>query len=225
MPFTVEQFFEVFRAYNLAVWPAQWLLTLAGAVCVVAAASRRPAGGRIALLVLAGLWLWMAVAYHLAHFASVNPAAPIFAALFALGAALFARRALRSPAPRCELRRDARGVGGAALALFGLAVYPLLNRLFGDSFPAAPGFGLPCPTTIFTLGVLGWIRPHPERALLAVPMLWSFVGATAAVALDVPQDYVLALAGLWGIALAARWLRGDAEGPETAPGWGRRDRT
>jgi hypothetical protein len=29
LPFSAEEFFEVFRAYNLAVWPAQWVLTLA----------------------------------------------------------------------------------------------------------------------------------------------------------------------------------------------------
>jgi hypothetical protein len=28
IPFTIEQFYGVFRAYNIGVWPAQWFLVL-----------------------------------------------------------------------------------------------------------------------------------------------------------------------------------------------------
>ncbi|MGH7289138.1 MAG: DUF6064 family protein [Myxococcota bacterium] len=41
MPFTAEQFFAVFRAYNETVWPAQWFLAAAGALALVGALSRR----------------------------------------------------------------------------------------------------------------------------------------------------------------------------------------
>ena len=202
MPFTPDQFFAVFRAYNEAVWPAQWLLTAAGALALGAALSRRPAGGRAAYLLLGGLWLWMAVAYHLAFFAAINPAAPLFAALFAAGAGLFLWHGLRPAPPRLAIGAGWRGRIGLALALYGLAVYPLLNPLFGHRFPAAPGFGLPCPTTLFTLGVLSLAPPRSAPALLAVPVLWSLVGATGAFTLGVPQDFVLIPAGAWGLYLA-----------------------
>jgi hypothetical protein len=202
VPFTTDEFFGVFRDYNLAVWPAQWVLTAVGVAALACALSRRPLGPRVALALLAGLWLWMAVAYHLAHFWRVNPAAPLFALAFAAGAALLLGAALRSTTPRFELRRSPRSTVGIALAVYGLAVYPLLNPLFGHAYPAAPGFGLPCPTTIFTIGVLGLAWPRPPRALLVVPVAWSVVGTAAAVALGVYQDYVLGLAGLWGLYLA-----------------------
>ena len=161
MPFTSDQFFAVFRAYNEAVWPAQWLLAAAGALALGAALSRRPAGGRAAYLLLGALWLWMAVAYHLAFFAAINPAASLFAALFAVAAGLFFRQGLRTAPPRLAVRGGWRRNVGLTLALYGLAVYPLLNPLFGHRFPAAPGFGLPCPTTLFTLGVLSLAPPGP----------------------------------------------------------------
>ncbi|HEX9671109.1 MAG TPA: DUF6064 family protein [Thermoanaerobaculia bacterium] len=202
MPFTAEQFFAVFRAYNEAVWPAQWFLTAAGVLALAGALSRRAAGARAAYVLLAALWLWMALAYHFAHFAAINPAAPLFGALFAVAAGLFLWQGLRSPAPRLELHASGRGLAGLAFALFGLAVYPLLNPLLGHHFPAALGFGLPCPTTLFTLGILSLARPRAERALLAVPVVWALVGSLAAFTLGVAQDFILIPAAAWGLFLA-----------------------
>jgi hypothetical protein len=202
VPFTSDQFFDVFRAYNEAVWPAQWVLTAAGVAALGCALSRRSLGARVALAILAALWLWMALAYHLAHFWRVNPAAPLFALLFGASAGLLLWAGLRSTAPRFELRLSPRGVVGMVFAVYGLAVYPLLNPLFGHAYPAAPGFGLPCPTTLFTIGVLSLAQPRPARALLIVPVAWSVVGTVAAIALGVYQDYALGLAGLWGLYLA-----------------------
>jgi len=203
LPFSPEQFFDVFRAYNLAVWPWQWVLTAAGLFALAGAAVRTPAGARLALGALSALWLWMAVAYHLLQFARINPAARAFAGLFALQAGLLLWEALRPSPPAMGLVASPRGFAGLLLAVFGLAVYPLLNPAFGHAYPAAPGFGLPCPTTIFTLGILSWLRPAPDRRLLAIPVLWSAIGATAAVLLGVPQDFVLAGAGAWGVYLLA----------------------
>jgi hypothetical protein len=216
VPFTRDQFFDVFRAYNEAVWPAQPALWAAGLVVLAAALSRRAIGARAALALLAGLWLWMAVAYHLGHFWRVNPAAPVFAALFACGAALFlVAAARRSDPPRFELHRSWRTAIALAFAAYGLVVYPLLEPAFGHRFPAAPGFGLPCPTTIFTIGVLALVAPRAPRALLAVPLVWAAIGTTAAVALGVYQDYVMGLAGLWGVRLFFERGRTGGDGPRS----------
>lgn len=204
LPFTRAEFFEVFRAYNVAVWPAQWLLAAAGVLVLVCVGSRRDVAARVAMVLLAALWLWMAVAYHLLHFWRVNPAAPAFALLSAGGAALLLWGGLRSRPPRFAWQPSPRSIVGLSLACYGLIAYPLLNPLFGHSYPAAPGFGLPCPTTVFTIGVLSLAEPSLPRVLLMAPALWSVVGATAAVVLDVPQDYVLGLAGLWAFFLVLR---------------------
>ncbi len=199
LPFSSEQFFHVFEAYNRGVWPAQWLLMPAGFLCLASAVLERPRSARIPLLLLAALWLWMAFVYQLGYFSAINPAARAFAAVYILGAVLFVWRAFRSPAPRLELRASVRSIVGISLAAFGLVGYQLVNPVFGHRFPAAPGFGLPCPTTIFTLGILSLLQPWPTRSLLVVPILWSLIGVTAAFVLGVPQDYILGLAGLWGL--------------------------
>jgi hypothetical protein len=61
IPFTAEQFLGVFREYNESVWPAQWLLLLAGITAVLLAVRGGPRAGRVISLILAALWLWMGV--------------------------------------------------------------------------------------------------------------------------------------------------------------------
>jgi hypothetical protein len=99
LPFTIDQFFDVFRRYNLTVWPAQWVLVTLGVVAAALAVGGWRNAGRWVSAILALLWLWMAAAYHLAFFASVNRAAIAFAAAFALQGVLFAWVA-RSERPR-----------------------------------------------------------------------------------------------------------------------------
>src|SRR4051794_40253200 len=89
LPFTHDQFFDLLAAYNAALWPAVVALWLASALtCGALAMSRRPHNRLIAAL-LAVHWTWSAVAYHIAFFTRINPAAWVFAALFLVQAALF----------------------------------------------------------------------------------------------------------------------------------------
>jgi hypothetical protein len=74
--------------------------------------------------------------------------------------------------------------------------YPLVARSFGHIYPAAPTFGLPCPTTIATLGLLLWLVPPVPLPLVVVPLIWSAVGTSAAVRLGVREDFGLGLAGV-----------------------------
>jgi hypothetical protein len=73
---------------------------------------------------------------------------------------------------------------------------------FGHRYPAAPTFGVPCPTVILTIGLFLTARGKIPTLLAIVPVLWGFIGGSAAVLLAVPTDYVLLAAGLV-LALAA----------------------
>jgi hypothetical protein len=65
LPFTADEFFGVFREYNETLWPAQlFLLTLALVAIVLLLVPRRWSGAGVSAI-LAFLWLWLAVAYHL----------------------------------------------------------------------------------------------------------------------------------------------------------------
>lgn len=88
--------------------------------------------------------------------------------------------------------------------VFALVGYPVWSWYAGHSYPYMPTFGLPCPTTIFTVGMLAFLVPGYPRSPFVVPALWCFVGAQAAFLLGVPQDFALLVAGAFGVVLLVR---------------------
>lgn len=202
--FTTEQFYAVFLDYNTTLWPAQFVLLGLAAAAVALVVFPRPWSGAGVSLILAFLWTWMALAYHLAFFTAISPPACGFAIVFLLGAGLFLRHGVVRRRLEFRLTAGARSGIGLLLIVFALVVYPTWSWLSGLRYLEKPTFGLPCPTTIFTVGLLALlVRPYP-RSPLVVPVLWSLVGVQAASLLGVPQDLALAVVAVVGIALIAR---------------------
>jgi hypothetical protein len=79
---------------------------------------------------------------------------------------------------------------------YALIGYPALGWAFGHRYPAAPTFGVPCPTTIFTLGLLLWGLERLPWRVVVVPLLWAGVGTSAAATLGITEDFGLPLAGI-----------------------------
>lgn len=214
MPFTVGQFFEIFARYNQRVWPMQIILTMMAIAIVVLLFRPRYYGSRLIAAGLSFFWAWMAVAYHFAFFAAINPAAWFFGAFFLVGALWFAWIGVIRNRLRFSLRGGMRGLLGGLLVIFSLIIYPLIGFFSGHHYPAMPTFGLPCPTAIFTLGILLFaVAPFPRSAFI-VPVLWSGIGSFAAFQLGVPQDYGLLIAGLIGLTVAILPERTAHHGPQ-----------
>ena len=199
LPFTRAAFFEVFVRYNEAVWPAQVFLYSIGIAAVALAVAPRRHAGRAIAGILALLWVWTGAVYHLAYFRPINPAAVAFGAVFLLGGAAFAWEGLVRNRLRFAAASGPRAYAGYALLGYALVVYPLLAIGLGHAYPAMPTFGLPCPTTIFTLGMLALLRPPYPRHVFIAPILWTLVGSQAALLLGVLEDLGLAAAGLAGL--------------------------
>lgn len=215
IPFTIEQFFGVFAEYNSAIWPAQvFLIALAlGAIALVLVPRRWSGVGVSAIL--AALWAWLALAYHLAFFTAINPLAYVFSGLSIVGALIFIWHGVIHRRLQFKWTSGTRSVIGAVLIVFALIAYPAWSFYVGHRYPAFPTFGLPCPTTIFTIGMLAFlVAPYP-RSPFVVPVLWCLVGAQAAVLFGVPQDLGLVVAGLVGITLLVR--SGAASGRAGTP--------
>ncbi|WP_374674151.1 DUF6064 family protein [Ideonella sp.] len=203
LPFTVDQFYGVFRAYNEAVWPAQWFLLALACVASLLVARPRRWTGIATSAILGILWLWLGLAYHLAFFAAINPLAHAFAAVSVIGGLVFLWQGVVRRRLDFRLSRSVRSTAGVALVVFALAVYPAWSIYAGHRYPDLPTFGLPCPTTIFTVGVLSFlVAPYP-RSAVAVPVLWCLIGAQAAFLLGVRQDLGLLAAAAVGVTLLA----------------------
>ena len=199
LPFTAAQFLDVFGAYNTALWPVVLVLWVA---TVVVAVRWMTTGlpSRAIWTLLAVHWAIAGIAYHWIFFRRINPVAAIFAGFFVVQAAIFAWLAATSRG-RVILDRSLRSIAGAAFVAYGL-VYPFIGLAAGLSYPRAPMFAVPCPTTLVTAGVLLASTSTPRWANI-IPVLWAFVGASAAFALGIRADLMLVVAGL-GLAIATQ---------------------
>jgi hypothetical protein len=194
LPFTREQFFDLFAAHNAALWPASAALWIASVVVSGLLLSSRHPSDRWISALLAAHWAWSALAYHIAFFTRINPAAWVFAVLFLLQAALFLWWGVVRERLSFAPSRNAWALMAALLVAYSL-LYPAINAVQHLTWSRIPTFGVPCPTTLFTAGLLMLAKPRSRR-LSIVPVIWSLIGGSAAFLLEVRADYALPIAGI-----------------------------
>ncbi len=194
IPFTVEQFLDVFEKYNLSVWPMQIVLNLFGIAAIVLAIKKASYSARIITMILAFLWMWSGIVYHLVYFTAINKAAYGFAVVFILQSLLFLIFGVVKPKLAFQYRPNSYGIIGSLLILYAMLIYPVLGYFFRHVYP--PTFGVPCPTTIFTFGLLLWTAKKVPKSILVMPLLWSVIGFSAALLLGIREDLGLLIAGL-----------------------------
>jgi hypothetical protein len=214
----IQQFFSMFGRANTALWPMLivWYLAAIGAVAL-ALWGRGPAS-RLITGFLTAYYVWVGIVFHAIYYRTLNPHALAYAALFVLGGLLFLRAGVLHTDLAFQPRWEPLPVLGGLFMLYALAIYPLLGMLAGHVFPAAPLFGLaPCPTTIFTFGLLLWSRPRVPVYVLVVPLVWAMIATRGALASGVLEDVVMPIAALGGTALLV-WRDWPATRPRVLAG-------
>ncbi|TCM78082.1 DUF6064 family protein [Rhodovulum steppense] len=212
MPFAIDEFLAVFAAYNAAIWPFQIVAYGLGLVVAFALVAQSHALMRLGFAGLAVLWAVNGIGYHMIFFAPINPVAPVFAASFVLQAVLLLASAIQPGDLRLRRRWGFRFVAGLMTIVYALAIYPVLGLWAGHGLMAGPMFGVaPCPTTIFTIGILMIAHGRWVVWLSTIPILWSLIGLSAAVQLGIPEDLGMPIAGaLLAALLAAAFWQGRA---------------
>ena len=121
------------------------------------------------MAVLALVWLWVAWAYFLERYETINWAASYFAAGFAVEAALLVWvGGFRQVSFR--LSQDASRAG-LAISAFAMFLYPLIAPALGRPWMQSETFGItPDPTAIATLGILLLERGRFRWELSVVPL-------------------------------------------------------
>ena len=202
LPFTTEQFLEVFKTYNTAIWPVQIVAYLLGGLVVYLAYRPTARNDRIISLILANFWIWMGVVYHLIFFTSINIAAYGFGLIFIIQGLLFLGVGVWRDWLKFRFKWDGYGITGAILIIYAMLIYPIIGAQLGHGYPYAPMFGVaPCPATIFTFGMLLWTTQKIPWWVLVIPGLWSVIGFTAAINLGILEDMGLLVAGILGVGM------------------------
>lgn len=191
LPFSREAFFDVLAAYNGALWPAVIVLWGLSVLAAVLLWRGRTLDRWISGL-LAVHWAWSAIAYHLVFFTRINPAAWLFAAMFLLEAVLFFWWGVVRGGLSYRMSGTTWASVGWLLVVYALC-YPAINVAEHGNVLSIPTFGLPCPTTIFTAGLL--LGAPRSKRLAVVPVIWSVIGGSASFLFGVSADYALPVAG------------------------------
>lgn len=205
LPFTTEQFYGVFAEYNESVWPMQIVLYVVAVAMLLLILRAAPADSRIISGLLALLLVWTAVAYFFVFFTRISVSGWIIGAVLLAGGLAIGWTGSIEGRIQFGLRRGFWGALGGALIFYAFVAYPLIGLAVGHRYPAMPTFGLPCPVTIFAVGMLLLTTSPVPRSVLIAPALWGlFGGAGATFLLGVYQDAGLLLAGI--ISLAALFM-------------------
>jgi len=202
LPFTIDQFLGVFERYNQAIWPMHIVAYILAIGVIFLAAKKTRYSDQIISVVLACFWAWMGIVYHLMYFSAINGAAIGFGILFIVQAILWLVFGVIRPKLSFQLDTNPYALTGVVLIVYAVLVYPLIGTLLGHGYPRSPSFGVaPCPTTIFTFGLLLWTTTRFPKTVLIIPLIWSLLGFSAALSLGVREDIGLLLAGVLSVAL------------------------
>jgi len=201
--FSAHTYYRLFELYNADVWPLQ-IVGLALGLALLVLIWRAPAwSGRAVATILVACWLFVAWAYLLERYDSINFAARYFAIGFVLQAALLAWTGVIRDRLRFDMR-DVAAKTGLALIVYALAVHPLIALFTGRPWTQAEIFGLaPDPTAIATLGVL-LAADRPRWHLLMLPLLWCAISGLTLWTMEQPEAPMLGITALVAIILAVR---------------------
>jgi len=202
LPFTVDQFMSVFKQYNLAVWPMQVVAYIMGTSILFLAVKKTKYSDKLIFAFLSFFWLWNGVVYHLMNFSSINKAAYIFGTLFVIQGIMFLALGVFSNKLAVQINPGIFSIIGSLFVTYAMIIYPVVGYFLGHGYPQSPSFGIaPCPTTIFTFGLLLWADKKLPLKVLWIPLAWSFIGFSAALSLGIWEDIGLLIAGVTGAAL------------------------
>jgi len=201
VPFSLGDFLNVFKSYNQTIFPLQIVFYFIAFLSIYFLFTGNKNLNKIISITLSFFWLWMGIVYHIIFFSTINKAAYIFGAFFIIQGIMFAGCGLIRKKLSFGYSKNIYNYIGIVFLLYALIIYPVLGYNLGHSYPYSPTFGLPCPTTIFTFGILLFTNKKMPLHLLIIPLLWSVIGFNAALTLTIYEDTGLLIAGVTAFTL------------------------
>ena len=188
IPFTADVYFRLLARMGETFWPLQMVTLLAGLLALYLSLTGR---ARLALVLIAPLWVLIGVAFFAQRYSGLNWAGAhlcwvwivqgVFLLLLAItrwGVDSGNSAPLSSPPVQA----------GLLIGLCGLFGFPLLGVALGNDVRSVEVFGLhPDPTAAVTLGLLLiGVRGGAMWLATLVPALWLIVSALTLRVLDAP---------------------------------------
>ena len=193
--FTLKDFLDMVATYNSAFWPMQLVAYALAIAALICAARGTNCSSRIVSAVLAFFWLWVGIVFNWMYFSKLSPAALAFAVLFVVEGIILGVAGVLRKDLSFRIKAGVYGLVAAFIVLYGMVGYPAIEYLLGRGYPRLLVLGLvPCPTTVFTLGMFFWTEKRLPKYVLIIPFLYSLSGVIPLI-LGIVEDLGLGVAG------------------------------
>lgn len=198
LPFTLEQLLELFGNYNRTIWPMQVIAYLLGIAALFFAVKKTKYSSRIISAILSFFWLWVGILCNLMYFSQIWKVFIIFGILSIIQGILFLIAGVFKSNISFRFRLDGYSITGILFIIYAMLGYPILGYFLGRIYPQSLSFGLvPCPTTVFTFGMLLLTDKKLPKYILLIPLIASLSGFLA-IPLGILEDIGMVIAGLLG---------------------------
>lgn len=138
----------------------------------------------------------MGIVYHIIFFTTINKGAYLFGIFYIIQSILTLYFGVCRSKLTYHFIYNVYSFTGLFLISYALIFYPIIGFFAGHIYPSAPTFGLPCPTTIFTLGLFLLTDTKMPKYVLIIPLLWSLIGYSAAFHFGILEDIGLLISGI-----------------------------
>jgi len=174
--FSQSAYYRQFELYNQAVWPLHIVAILFGLLILYALWKKPAWAGRVISLLLAVIWIWVAVAFLYQRFHQIHVVADWYAYGFILQAAIIVWYGAIKNRLALSVENMLRKITGSGLLLVAYIFYPFIAYISGRSWMQLEMFALaPDPTVLATLGVLIFYKL--PVILYSIPVIWLLISA------------------------------------------------
>lgn len=198
--FALGKFLITLENYNLDIWPLQIFSYVLGIAVVVIAIKRTEFSNRVISLILSFFWLWSGIVFCILYWNKSFKFAYIFGILLTIQGLIFLYGFIRQNISFSYTGNIYSSIG-ILLIFYAMIGYFLIGLFIGHTYPHSFPFGLvPCPTAIFTLGILLWTDKKVPKHILIIPALLSLAGIIAIIK-TIYEDMGLLILGLLAVFL------------------------
>lgn len=200
LSFSIEEFLLVLESYNLAIWPFQIFAYILVISALFFSVKPMSYSAKIVLAILSFFWLFAGIVFCFLFWAPSHIFGYIFGICCVLQGLMFLYSISRS-----DITVGSRDITyiliGILFVLYAIIGYQIFGYYLGHVYPKYFAVGLlPCPTTIFTFGILLIINEKIPIKYLVIPLMVSLGGILAAYK-GIYEDIGLIIAGILGTIL------------------------
>ncbi len=196
MSFIIQNFFSLVANYNITNFPVQLVYLICGTAATYFLFNRHLEKNLLIGALLAFLWTWVVIVYHVFYFHRLQPGMIIFGMLFILQGIFLFLESFQDKNLIFDFKHNLRSYLAVFFIFYGLFIYPVVSFMLEGSLTAVLSLGLTAPIVILTFGFLMLTNERFSRYLLIIPTLWAVIGSAAVYHHGFYQDIALLIAAV-----------------------------